>query len=248
MKFRYVCRGAAAASVGYITLILGAEIEPVYRPFHAEQREEIWYSDGQRQENVFQITRLANRSFLAVHPLASDQNRFVQTGYYHFYLHDTERHVQYSGATDLKAAWPNYNLEPTGPGRDPGADQYGDCSVLSDHSVNKVEAGKIKHFSVLRVERTEGTELHTSWIAPELGCFPLRSQVLVDGLVRERVDNLQLDLLPADTRLSLPKGTRIVSPQAYCDLYRKRHGHEYLPAEACSRYQGLYEEATGGRK
>jgi hypothetical protein len=126
-------------------------------------------------------------------------------------------------------------------------DRYGDCSVLSDESVRKVDAGKVLGYAVLRIDTVDGAERYANWIAPELGCFPLRSQVLVDGFVRLRVDTIHVELLPANTRLSIPKGVRIISPQAYCDLYRKRYRHEYLPQRLCSKYQGLYEEAGGAK-
>jgi hypothetical protein len=213
----------------------------VHRSFNAEQRREFWHDDGRRDEEVSRITRLANRSFLVMHPLHSVKDRFRRIDGYFFYLVDTEALVQYDGETGLRAAWPQY-FDSVVPGQDKMVDQYGDCSVLTSDSVKKVPAGKIRGFAVLRIERVEGRERYTTWIAPELGCFPLRSQVLVDQLVRERVETVRLDLLPAETKLSLPNGVRIVSPQEYCDLYRKHYGQEYLPLHLCDKYEKIYQE------
>jgi|GEM_PF-2518294 hypothetical protein len=230
----------AVMLAAYLTLSLEAQVRAIQRPFYAEQRDEVWYPDGKRDEDIVRITRLANRSFLAIYPLPADNDRFVKIGYF-FYLNDTQAHVQYVGDTALHVAWPNYDLPPSIPGQDSMVDRYGDCSVLTDDAITKVAAGKIRHFAILRIDQVKGTELYSSWIAPELGCFPLRRQVLVDGLVRERVETVQLDLLPEDTQLSLPKGIRTISPQAYCDLYRKRHGQDYLPQRECSRLQEVYD-------
>lgn len=242
-----VCSGVAVAAViaALSAISLGAQVEPAQRAFYAEQQKTWWYADGKRDEELVRITRLANRSFLAIHSLPAETNSVPRTGGEFFYLVDTERHIAFSGESDLGAAWPLYGLSPSLPGRDRMVDQYGDCSVLNDGSISKVNAGNVRSFSVLRIETKSGNEVYTSWIAPKLDCFPLRSQVLVDGLVRERVDTLKLDLLPGDARLSLPRGTRVISPQAYCDLYRKVKGQEYLPQRLCSKYQHVYEEVTG---
>jgi len=120
--------------------------------------------------------------------------------------------------------------------------------VLADDTVEKVDAGKILRFAVLRIEHRDGAERYIKWIAPALGCFPLRSQVLVDELVRQRVDTILLNLLPEDTHLALPKGIRIVSPQTFCDLYRKKHGQPYLPDRLCAKYQRFYEKATAHKQ
>jgi len=96
------------------------------RAFYAEQREELWYSDGKHLEDIVRITRLPNRSFLAIHPLHPDEDRFATTRDYYFYLNDTQTHIQYAGQTDLGVAWPQYNLPSSIPGRDQMVDQYGD--------------------------------------------------------------------------------------------------------------------------
>src|SRR3974377_2119647 len=101
-------RIALAMAAMSVAFPVYAQPQPVQRSFYAEQREEVWYPDGQRDEDVIRITRLANRSFLAIHPLPSDTNRFVKTGDDFFYLVDTEQRVSYAGETDLHAAWPIY--------------------------------------------------------------------------------------------------------------------------------------------
>jgi len=230
----------------WVLLPLEGQIQGEQQSFYAEQRQETWYQDGRRVEDVVRITRLANRSFLALYPLTTSKDPTRHTGGHYFYLNDTETQVQYDGDTDLGAAWPQYlETDSSLRGKDPMVDRYGDCSVLSDDSVRKVDAGKVLGYAVLRIDTVDGAERYANWIAPELGCFPLRSQVLVDEFVRLRVDTIHVELLPADTRLSIPRGVRIISPQAYCDLYRKRYRHEYLPQRLCSKYQGLYEEARG---
>lgn len=246
MMFRQA--GVALAMV-VVNLIfcLHAQIQSMQRSFYAEQRLEVWYEDGRRDEDVIRITRLANRSFLAMHPLHSVKDRMRHIGGYYFYLVDTEALVEYSGETALRAAWPLY-MDSAVPGQNKMVDQYGDCSVLADDSIKKVPAGKIRRFAVLRIERVEGRERYTTWIAPELGCFPLRSQVLVDELVRERVETVRLDLLPAQTRLSIPKGVRIVSPKKYCDIYQKRYGQEYLPQRVCDKYEKIYQEVKAAKR
>ncbi len=217
------------------------------RSLYAEQRQEIWFQDGRRRDDIIRITRLANRSFLAFHPVNASNDPTAHTGGSFFYLVDTEAKLQYNGDTNLGRAWVQY-FESSTPGTNPMVDQYGECSVLDDASVKKVPAGKVESFAVVRIDRLDGNELYSHWIAPELGCFPLRSQVLVDGLVRLRVDTIRLELLPPETRLSLPKGIRVISPQAYCDLFRKRYHHDLMPQAVCTRYQKLYEERSTDKR
>jgi hypothetical protein len=96
-------------------------------------------------------------------------------------------------------------------------------------------------YRVIRVTRTDKTERHTVWLAPELDCFPIRTEIMEeDGWVRLRVETISIKFLPDDTQLSLPAGIRIVSPQRYCDLYKEVYKQDFMPAETCARVEGRY--------
>jgi hypothetical protein len=124
-------------------------------------------------------------------------------------------------------------------------DQYGDCSVLTNPAVVKVATGSLAGFPVLRIQTQQDAETHTKWIASDLGCFPLRYEVVEDDVVQKVVTTVKVQLLPADTKLELPPESRVISPQAYCDLHRDRYGQEYMPPRLCSQYQHIYEQVTG---
>jgi hypothetical protein len=212
------------------------------RPFYAEQTE-IWYPDDNGHQDLIRITRLANRGFLAIHP-SHGHNDMGHTGFSFYYLSDTEKRVQYNGDTDLGVAWLEHLDSDAIPGHDPMVDQYGDCSVLTDPAVVKTAAGSLASFPVLRIQTQQENETHTKWIAPDLGCFPLRYEVVEDDVVQKLIETVKVQLRPADTKLELPPGTRLISPQAYCDLYRERYGAEYLPPRLCKKYQQIYESVT----
>jgi hypothetical protein len=219
-----------------------AQPVPRMQSFYAEVREEDWFQNGQKSERIVRITRLADRSTLSFHPYAGPREPAWRAGRFYFYLVDRAKLISYAGDMLTGAAWPQFwKSAPLIP------DRYGDCSVLSDHARKATEAGKILSFPVWRIEPDIADkppeEAHREWVAPELGCFALRSQVLVDEVVRERVEAVKIQLLPEDTKLSLPKGIRVVSPKDYYELYKRRHrGDEVFPKALLGRLQRQYEQ------
>lgn len=211
--------------------------------FHAELREEDWMQDGRRVEVLTRITRLSDGSFLQFHQYSGLGNTEWRRRFEHFSLFDRGSMILYSGDTLTKAAYPRYLREPV-----EMMDTYGNCAALFDARHKKTKAGQIRGYDVILVERSENNEQYSRWIAPALGCFALRSQVLVDGWVRERVETVRLDILEGSPRLVLPKAIRIVSPQTFCDLYIKRHrGEPCLPKDVCARLQREYDSAQRSR-
>lgn len=219
-----------------------AQPVPRMQSFYAEMREEDWYPDGKKSEGVVRITRLADRSTLSFHPYAGPREPVWRVGRFYFYLVDRAKLISYGGDMLAGAAWPLVLKSPSSV-----PDPYGNCAVLSDPARKATEAGKILSFPVWRIEPDMANKLpaetYREWVAPDLGCFALRSQVLVDEVVRERVEAVKIQLLPDDTKLTLPKGIRVVSPKEYYEIYKKRHrGDEVFPPALRDRLQRTYEE------
>ena len=207
-------------------------------PFRVELRQEDWYQDGKRDERTVRVTRLPDQSVLIIQPYSGPREPKWRIGHEFFFLVDRAARISYQGDTLTRAATPHYLNDQSNIG-----DPYGECSVLKDATIRTVAAGEILSHPVFRFETTEANERTIKWIAPEVDCFPLRSQVLVDEVVREKVEAISVTRLLDDTKLALPRGIRVLPPKDYCDLYRKRHrGEEVLPARVCSRLQQEYEE------
>lgn len=226
------------ASVAVAGIALYGQDLTQQRPFYAEQRQEDWLSSGKRIEETIQVTRLPDGSSLVVYTYDGPEWR---AGKQYFSLIDRAKSRVWHGDTLTGGAF----WQPIDPSEVVN-DDLGDCSVLKDDSIRKTEAGQVRKFRVLRAEWTEGKERHMKWIAPQLGCLALRSQILVDEFVRERIETTYLQFLPNDTELTLPAGIRVMAPMQYCEARKKAHrGEELVPSRTCADYQRRYEAAGG---
>jgi hypothetical protein len=218
-----------------VAVALGQEARTA-RSFYAEQREETWLPDGVHDEHRLRITRLAGGSYLAQHPNHVPKTRDRHAPGFFFYLWDAEGEFFYLGDDNLKLAWrtPRQGRNSVAPNL---MDQYGDCRLLRQPGVAKFDAGKIKAFPVIRLEEDKGNERRVAWVAPALNCFPLRSQILVDGFVRYRVETTHIELLPESQKLDLPRGTRVVPLRDFCAAHQREYGVEFLPAGSCENSQ-----------
>lgn len=242
MKTRYVRIGRVSFLVfvcaSWAARALFCQDDKAQRPLYVEQREETWLPDGVHDEHIVRITRTSH-GVLTEHPLHDQANRTSHTGHYFFYLEDSQVGKLFAGETYLGAAW--WGPVDRRGGAETLVDRYRGCALLKNPEVATKDGGVANGYRVVRVMRTDKTERHTVWLAPELDCFPLRMQVTEeDGWVRLRVETISIKFLPDDTQLSLPAGVRVVSPQRYCDLYKEMYKQDYMPAGTCARNELRY--------
>lgn len=218
---------------GVLPVLLAGQTEGRKLAFHAELRQEDWTPTGARTEQLVKVTRLQDGSSLTIFQFTQPEWR---AGKEYFILIDRSARMYYSGDSITKAAF-RFRFKDD----EKVADGLGDCSFLSDGSIPKVRAGQIRKFEVFRTETTDRNERLVQWISPELHCLALRSQLLVDEFVRERREATELLVLTAETTLELPKGTKVVPPLQYCQMFKENHrGEEALPERACQAYQQRY--------
>ena len=214
----------------------------------ASQEETVWLPDGKTDSHTIQLTRGANGT-LAVHPVHIAGDRMDHSGATYFYLLDLQEGFFYTGDTHVGLAYRTllpydeaakaYSLDDIK--RQYVENQFGDCSVLTRAQGKAAQTDKVFGYDVVLVEAVENKERRTAWLAPDLGCFPLRREVR-DGEeeLSVRAETTSVEILPSQTRVALPTGIRLVSPKAYCAQYKAVYGVDFLPAKSCAALEAQY--------
>lgn len=92
----------------------------------------------------------------------------------------------------------------------------------------------------MRVSEVEREETRVRWLAPDLQCFPLKEEVLVDGERRLLIEPTIIEVLPDDTAVEMPRGVRVISPGKFCAVYETEYGQPFESREFCNRWEQRY--------
>lgn len=99
---------------------------------------------------------------------------------------------------------------------------YGDCSTIGEGGTPVLSQSTFLGHRVLEIE-VERTEryLEKRWVAPDLGCFTLRTIVTIDGNLRERTEAVSVDASePPGAMFEVPRGFALLTPAEMEARYR----------------------------